>query len=72
MINGEKIMNFVKDDKGSPLIEEGMLIGLAVIALSIIISLILQAMGWSTDALKAIFDQLDQIKNNILALFGLS
>ncbi len=65
-------MKFLKDKRGSPLIEEGMLIGLAVIALSIIISLILQTMGWSTDALNVIFEQLDNLKKDILALFGFS
>ncbi len=65
-------MKFLKDKRGSPLIEEGMLIGLAVISLSIIISLILQTMGWSTDALNTIFEQLDNLKKDILALFGFS
>lgn len=64
------IFRLLKDERGSPLVEEGMLIGLSLIVIGIIIGLVLQVLGWSGNALNSIYQQLDNIKNSILKLLG--
>jgi Flp pilus assembly pilin Flp len=64
------ISKLIEDERGSPLVEEGMLIGLSLIVIGIIIGLILQILGWSGDALSSIYQQLDQIKEQLLRLLG--
>jgi Flp pilus assembly pilin Flp len=64
------ISRLLKDEKGSPLVEEGMLIGLSLIVIGIIIGLVLQVLGWSGDALNSIYQQLDKIKEQLLKLLG--
>jgi Flp pilus assembly pilin Flp len=66
------VSRLLKDERGSPLVEEGMLIGLSLIVIGIIIGLILQVLGWSGDALNSIYQQLDQIKEQLLKLLGAS
>jgi Flp pilus assembly pilin Flp len=66
------VSRLLKDDRGSPLVEEGMLIGLSLIVIGIIIGLVLQVLGWSGDALNSIYKQLDQIKDQLLKLLGAS
>jgi Flp pilus assembly pilin Flp len=71
--NKKRILSrLLKDDRGSPLVEEGMLIGLSLIVIGIIIGLVLQVLGWSGDALNSIYKQLDQIKDQLLKLLGAS
>ncbi|MHA1771162.1 MAG: hypothetical protein ACTSYL_09055 [Candidatus Thorarchaeota archaeon] len=38
-----------KDETGGPLVEESLLLGLAVVTVSIVIAVILQATGWAQD-----------------------
>ena len=64
------VSRMLKDERGSPLVEEGMLIGLSLIIVGILIGLVLQVMGWSGDALGSIYQQLDRIKNELLKLLG--
>jgi Flp pilus assembly pilin Flp len=64
------LSRLVKDERGSPLVEEGMLIGLSLIVIGIIIGLVLQVLGWSGNALNSIYQQLDQIKDQLLRLLG--
>lgn len=64
------ISRLLKDERGSPLVEEGMLIGLSLIVIGIIIGLVLQVLGWSGDALGSIYQQLDRIKEQLLRLLG--
>ncbi|WXG43123.1 MAG: hypothetical protein WED04_03555 [Promethearchaeati archaeon SRVP18_Atabeyarchaeia-1] len=64
------ISRMLKDERGSPLVEEGMLIGLSLIIVGILIGLVLQVLGWSGDALGSIYQQLDRIKNELLRLLG--
>jgi Flp pilus assembly pilin Flp len=64
------VLRMLEDEKGSPLVEEGMLIGLSLIIVGIIIGLVLQVLGWSGDALGSIYQQLDRIKNELLRLLG--
>jgi len=64
------LSRLLKDERASPLVEEGMLIGLSLIVIGIIIGLVLQVLGWSGDALSSIYEQLDKIKEQLLKLLG--
>ena len=54
------------DKKGSPLVEEGMLIGLSLVILAIFMGLILNLLGWTETA---ITDLLTQFQNLFEYLF---
>ena len=41
--------NLIHNEQGGPLVEESLLLGLAVITVSIVIAVILQATGWAQD-----------------------
>jgi Flp pilus assembly pilin Flp len=64
------ISKLLRDERGSPLVEEGMLLGLSLIVVGVLIGLILQVLGWSGNALGSIYQQLDQIKDQLLRLLG--
>jgi Flp pilus assembly pilin Flp len=64
------ISRLIKDERGSPLVEEGMLIGLSLIVIGIIVGLVLQVLGWTGNALNSIYQQLDAIKEQLLKLLG--
>ena len=62
----KKIYEKIKDDRGSPLIEEAMLIGLSVLMITIIAALTLDIVNWAQNAITDIFNQLDYIRTNFL------
>lgn len=73
MLKLKKIINYIKityinirNERGSPLIEEAMLIGLSVLMITIIAALTLDIVDWAQGAIKDIFNQLDYIRNNFL------
>jgi hypothetical protein len=39
--------SLIRDEQGGPLVEESLLLGLAVVTVSIVIAVILQATGWA-------------------------
>ena len=49
---------FVGDENGGPLVEESLLLGLAVITISIVIAVILQATGWAQEAIAGLLQLL--------------
>ncbi|MEX0567756.1 MAG: Flp family type IVb pilin [Candidatus Njordarchaeota archaeon] len=42
----DKIARFIKDNRASPLVEEGLLIGLAIILFIVIVTVIDQIINW--------------------------
>ncbi|WXG40811.1 MAG: hypothetical protein WED07_08535 [Candidatus Freyarchaeum deiterrae] len=62
-----KILDFIlkmfKDDKGSPLVEEGILIGLAILSVTILVGIILSILGWTGNSISNIFNYLNRIAN---------
>ncbi len=46
--------NILKDEKGGPLVEESLLLGIAVVTVSIVIAVILQATGWVQDLISSL------------------
>lgn len=61
------ILNFIRNKRGSPLIEEGLLLGLAILTIAILITVILDVMGWSQGLFQSILIQIDQLRQ---AFFG--
>ncbi|MCF2137278.1 MAG: hypothetical protein K9W43_08570 [Candidatus Thorarchaeota archaeon] len=50
-MNPKKVIN---DETGGPLVEESLLLGLAVVTVSIVIAVILQATGWAQDVVTSL------------------
>ncbi|TFF98794.1 MAG: hypothetical protein EU547_00515 [Promethearchaeota archaeon] len=46
----------VKDKRGSPVVEEGLLIGIAIVGILIFIGLIFGLFDWINEALSSLFD----------------
>ncbi|MEM2144870.1 MAG: hypothetical protein QW279_05885 [Candidatus Jordarchaeaceae archaeon] len=59
----EFILKLLRDDKGSPLVEEGILIGLAILSVTILVGLILNILGWTGNSISRIFNYLNAIAN---------
>ena len=45
----KKIKEFVKDNRASPLVEEGLLIGLAIIVFLVIVTIVSDIIDWVND-----------------------
>lgn len=64
------IKEFIQNKRGSPLIEQGLLLGLAILTITILITVILDVMGWSQGLFHSIVIQLEQIKQAFLGGIG--
>lgn len=64
------IKEFIRNKKGSPLVEQGLLFGLAILTITILITVILDVMGWSQGLFNSIVIQLDQLKQAFLGWIG--
>lgn len=60
---------FIDDETGGPLVEESLLLGLAVITISIVIAVILQATGWAQEAITGLLQLLQDSWNGLTNLF---
>jgi Flp pilus assembly pilin Flp len=65
------ITAFLRDKKGSPLVEEGLLLGLAILTITILIAVIIDVMGWSQGLFQSILIQLDQLREAFLGWIGI-
>jgi hypothetical protein len=71
-----RCMSLIKDDslirneKGGPLVEESLLLGLAVVTVSIVIAVILQATGWAQDVVEGLLQLLQDSWSSLTQLFG--
>ena len=57
--------NPITDESGGPLVEESLLLGLAVITISIVIAVILQATGWAQDVIGGLLQLLEDSWNGL-------
>ena len=64
-------MGVIEDESGGPLVEESLLLGLAVVTVSIVIAVILQATGWAQGIVDALFQLLEDSWSNLAQLFSL-
>jgi hypothetical protein len=60
----------IRNEKGGPLVEESLLLGLAVVTVSIVIAVILQATGWAQDVIEGLLQLLQDSWSSITQLFG--
>jgi hypothetical protein len=60
----------VQNEKGGPLVEESLLLGLAVVTVSIVIAVILQATGWAQDVVEGLLQLLQDSWNSLTQLFS--
>ena len=60
----------IRDEKGGPLVEESLLLGLAVVTVSIVIAVILQATGWAQDVVEGLLQLLQDSWSSLTQLFG--
>lgn len=61
---------FVQNEQGGPLVEESLLLGLAVVTVSIVIAVILQATGWAQDVVAGLLQLLQDSWSNLTQLFS--
>lgn len=59
----------IQNDKGGPLVEESLLLGLAVVTVSIVIAVILQATGWAQDVVGGLLQLLQDSWSSLTQLF---
>ncbi len=64
-----KVHSFIEDENGGPLVEESLLLGLAVVTISIVIAVILQATGWAQEAVAGLLQLLQDSWNGLTNLF---
>ncbi|MFX0106710.1 MAG: hypothetical protein ACFE7R_00325 [Candidatus Hodarchaeota archaeon] len=57
--------NPLHDKRGGPLVEESLLLGLAVVTISIVIAVILQATGWAQDVVTGLLQLLEDSWNTL-------
>jgi hypothetical protein len=63
--------SLIRDEQGGPLVEESLLLGLAVVTVSIVIAVILQATGWAQDVVTGLLQLLQDSWNNLTQLFSM-
>jgi hypothetical protein len=61
--------SIINDEDGGPLVEESLLLGLAVVTISIVIAVILQATGWAQEAVAGLLQLLQESWNGLTNLF---
>ena len=57
------------DESGGPLVEESLLLGLAVVTISIVIAVILQATGWAQEVIAGLLQILEDSWSGLTNLF---
>lgn len=62
--------DFIHNEQGGPLVEESLLLGLAVVTVSIVIAVILQATGWAQDVVGGLLQLLQDSWSNLTQLFS--
>ena len=62
--------NLIANEQGGPLVEESLLLGLAVVTVSIVIAVILQATGWAQDVVGGLLQLLQDSWSNLTQLFS--
>lgn len=57
--------NPIRDERGGPLVEESLLLGLAVVTISIVIAVIFQATGWAQNVVAGLLQVLEDSWNGL-------
>jgi len=64
------LISFIRNRRGSPLVEEGLLLGLAILTITILIAVIVDVMGWSQGLFQALLLQIEQLRETFLGWMG--
>lgn len=64
------IKHLIKSKKASPLIEEGLLIGLSLLIVAIIAGIVLRTMDWAQSIFDSILRRLEEIKEAVSQIFS--
>lgn len=59
----------IRNKRGGPLVEESLLLGLAVVTVSIVIAVILQATGWAQEVINNLIGVLQSSWDGLTQLF---
>ncbi|MFX1486871.1 MAG: hypothetical protein ACFFBS_07240 [Promethearchaeota archaeon] len=51
-----KLKEFFKNDEAGPLVEEGLIIGLSILAIAILVTVILGILGWAGDSINSLME----------------
>ncbi|MBD3159673.1 MAG: hypothetical protein GF309_12855 [Candidatus Lokiarchaeota archaeon] len=62
--------NPLQDTRGGPLVEESLLLGIAVVTVSIVIAVILQATGWAQEVISDLLGLLEDSWSNLSDLLN--
>lgn len=62
--------DLIDDETGGPLVEESLLLGLAVVTISIVIAVILQATGWAQEVVASLVQLLEDSWSDFTNLFN--
>ncbi len=60
----------MSNESGGPLVEESLLLGIAVVTVSIVIAVILQATGWAQEVFNGLLGLLEDSWTNFANLFN--
>jgi hypothetical protein len=60
----------MSNESGGPLVEESLLLGIAVVTVSIVIAVILQATGWAQEVFNSLLGLLEDSWTNFANLFN--
>ena len=69
LIRWNSLHDPIRDEQGGPLVEESLLLGIAVVTVSIVIAVILQATGWAQDVVAGLFQILEDSWSSFTSLF---
>ncbi|MGQ4870920.1 MAG: hypothetical protein ACP6IT_03680 [Candidatus Thorarchaeota archaeon] len=62
--------SIVRNEQAGPLVEESLLLGLAVVTVSIVIAVILQATGWAQEVVNGLLEVLQDSWGGLTNLLG--
>jgi len=60
-LNNVALKKLLKDKRGSPLIEEGLLVGLAILAIALLVILVLNVIDWAHVSIDSIVKSIEDL-----------
>lgn len=66
----ESNVDLCQNEVGGPLVEESLLLGIAVVTVSIVIAVILQATGWAQDVVAGLLQLLEDSWSSLTQLLN--
>ncbi|MGQ4833245.1 MAG: hypothetical protein ACP6IS_05040 [Candidatus Asgardarchaeia archaeon] len=60
-----KFKEIIRDQRGSPLMEEALLIGVSLLMISLLLAMVLDVVGWAQNTINSIYNEFDKIERGI-------